>query len=187
MRFKFRLTRLLELRDAEVERCEKALGVAIQATREATQDLERNQREQRQLDRAWAEAMKTSITGATLMDFNNERLKLMADSTLLNDALLLARQKEQDAKKELERALAKQKSLLKLQERARQKHEATERHHEQAQLDEFGVTSDSMTPRSPPVTHWSYLCSSVFIYGSISCQTGDSARSHLRQVKWNHR
>ena len=141
MRFKFRLIRLLELRDAEVDRCEKALGVAIQATQAATMDMHRNQREQRELDRAWAEAMKTSITGATLMDFNNERLKLFADSQMLNDALLKCRQQEDVCKKELERAMAKQKSLQKLEARARLKHEASERLHEQNQLDEFCVTS----------------------------------------------
>ena len=141
MRFKFRLTRLLELRDAEVDRCEKALGVAIQATQAATLDMHRNQREQRELDRAWAEALKTSITGVTLMDFNNERLKLFADSQLLNDALLKCRQQEDLCKKELERAMAKQKSLQKLEARAKLKHEAAERLHEQNQLDEFCVTS----------------------------------------------
>src|ERR1700753_2031963 len=103
-RFKFRLTRLLELRDADVERCERKLGEAIRTTRSAEAEMIGVQRAQKDLDSAWSAAMKLPITGQTMMDFNNQRLKLMCDHADAEEKLVKARQAETLAKKELERA-----------------------------------------------------------------------------------
>jgi flagellar export protein FliJ len=137
--FKFRLERLIELRQIQVDHCLKLLALAIAQVEKAKQSVLQLIAENEALNQGWQQARLNGMSAL-------EGMSYQSSIQLATEALYVAREHVQRRKEEenasrvtLEKAMSKHKALVKMKEKQKLRHQTTQNRLEQAQLDEFAI------------------------------------------------
>ncbi len=140
-KFTFRLETLLRLRRQAEDECREALAAAVEAVRQAHETVRQLEAEREALERAWAEAERTSGTSVeTLRDFEAYRAVLQRRLNAAHAKLAQTCEHEALCRTRLQDASKKRRILEKLRERHARRHADALFMEEQGQLDEHGTT-----------------------------------------------
>ncbi|MCG0237971.1 MAG: flagellar export protein FliJ [Firmicutes bacterium] len=138
-RFRFRLQRLLDLREQEVDAARRELAAARQAVATAEAGLRTVEGlVRRRLD----DAARQEALGSPALDFVLRRLQIAGLLRTLAEAragLEAARQVEAERRQELVAALGRARTLERLRDRRREEWRAEAARAEQAELDELAL------------------------------------------------
>lgn len=145
--FKFRLERLLGLRDRNVQDCRIRLAKSINAVLEAQAELHCLQKERQDLSEAWQQALHGGLRADTAQHFQRCFESLGRACELATKKAAKAQTEELACRALLDQALRKQKVLEKLRERMRARFVLESIRREQAQLDEFAVLQQGQEAR----------------------------------------
>jgi flagellar export protein FliJ len=134
-----RLSRLIDLRERQVEDCRRALAFATEHVLAGVAAMERIHNEVLQLNQEWHAMAVNGVSQAHAEHFQRATHGLLAR---LNSAAMLlekCRAEEAEARRRLEEAMKKKKAVEKLRSRLNEREQAEQRSVEQAQMDEFSV------------------------------------------------
>ena len=140
-KFTFRLETLLRLRRQAEDECREALSAAVEATRQARVVVEHFEKEQNDVEQAWAEAeRKPGTTAETLRDFEAYRSVVQRRLNAARAKLEQACEHERKSRLQLQEAAKKTRVLEKLRERHARRHTEAYLKEEQSQLDEHATS-----------------------------------------------
>jgi len=146
--FKFRLQRLLDLRDRATQECKKNMAAALHALLEAQADLHCLQTERQQMNAAWQQALPSGLKPEMAIGFQRCFDKSTTSCELAAKKIEAAKEHESACRMLLDKAMRKQKVLEKLRDRTRTRFNYEASRREQAQLDDFAMLRHSREPKS---------------------------------------
>lgn len=134
-----RLTKLIDLRERQVDACRRALAFATEHVQAGIATLERVHHEVLQLNEEWHTMALHGVSQGHAEQFQRATHGLLLR---LNSAAMLlekSRAEEAEARRNLEEAMKKKKAVEKLRSRLSEREAHELRNSEQAQMDEFSI------------------------------------------------
>lgn len=140
-----RLSRLIDLRERQVEDCRRALAFATEHVLAGVAALERIHNEVLQLNQEWHVMAANGVSQDCAEQFQRATHGLLARLNSAAKLLEKCRAEEAEARRRLEDAMKKKKAVEKLRSRLNDRELQEQRGIEQAQMDEFSVLRSAST------------------------------------------
>lgn len=145
--FKFRLQRLLELREQSVKECQKRVAQAIAAVLDAQSHLHCLQEERQDLYAHWQKFAQGGMSSSTALNYQRCFSKLSHECELAAQKVSASQKNELACRALLDKAMRQQKVLEMLRERNQARFTLEFNRREQAQADEFAMLRQSQESR----------------------------------------
>ncbi len=138
-KFNFRFTRLISLREKEVETAQRNLAEATRLVQQHEMELCSIHEEKALLQESWRTAATQKITADVAIRYNNCRDNLDHSLQKMSSVLAGLREKETSCRVLLDLALQRKKTMEKLHDKEWFRFTATEKRLEQSALDESAI------------------------------------------------